>query len=76
MDGAATVAVAGDWNGWEPAPLTRSPDGRWLLPRDLPAGVHRFNLLVDGERWIVPEGVPSVDDGFGGQVGLLVIAER
>ncbi len=75
VEGARTVAIAGDWNGWQPTPLARADDGRWLLPTDLPPGVHRFNLLVNGEEWTVPEGIPSVDDGFGGQVGLLVISE-
>jgi hypothetical protein len=28
---------------------------------------------VDGERWVVPDSVPSVDDGFGGRVGLLIV---
>ncbi len=72
---AGAVAIAGDWNEWQPTPLTRGDDGRWLLPSDVPAGVHRFNLLVNGEVWMVPEGIPAVDDGFGGQVGLLVISE-
>lgn len=70
---AATVEVAGDWNEWTPEPLTRGPDGRWTLPSGLAPGIHRFNLRVNGTRWVVPEGVPSVDDGFGGQVGLLII---
>ncbi|MDZ7778487.1 MAG: glycogen-binding domain-containing protein [Gemmatimonadota bacterium] len=70
---ARTVEVAGDWNDWTPEPLSRDSDGRWVLPPGLAPGVYRFNLRVDGERWIVPEGVPSSDDGFGGEVGLLVI---
>lgn len=73
---AGTVAVAGDWTGWEPVPLSRDANGRWRLPADLEPGVYRFNLLVDGTRWVVPEGVPSEDDGFGGTVGLLVISEN
>jgi hypothetical protein len=71
--GATRVEIAGDWNGWELEPLARDASGRWVVPAGVAAGVHRFNLRVDGERWIVPEGVPSVDDGFGGVVGLLVV---
>jgi hypothetical protein len=40
----------------------------------LPPGVYRFNLIVDGERWIVPEGVTAVDDGYGGKTCLLVVS--
>ncbi|MBM4185024.1 MAG: hypothetical protein FJ207_12555 [Gemmatimonadetes bacterium] len=74
VEGAARVEIAGDWNGWELEPLTRDASGRWVVPAGTPVGVHRFNLRVDGERWFVPEGVPAVDDGFGGQVGLLVVS--
>jgi len=72
---AHSVAIAGDWNGWEPQPLTGNARGRWLLPADVPVGVHRFNLIVNGRKWIVPESVTSIDDDFGGKVGLLVILE-
>jgi len=72
---ARSVALVGEWTLWEPIPLVRAPGDAdtWVLFVDLPAGVHRFNLVVDGERWIVPEGVMAVADGFGGQVGLLIV---
>jgi hypothetical protein len=70
---ATRVEVAGDWTGWKPVPLTRGPEGRWILHLQLEPGVYRFNLIVDGGRWIVPEGVAAVDDGFGGKAGVLVI---
>jgi len=71
--GASRVDLVGDWTGWQPVPMQRAPDGRWFLRVSLAPGVHRFNLLVNGERWIVPEGVASVDDGFGGKISLLVV---
>jgi hypothetical protein len=72
---AHSVALVGEWTLWEPIPLQRAPGevDTWLLFVDLPAGVHRFNLVVDGERWIVPDGVMTVEDGFGGRVGLLIV---
>jgi hypothetical protein len=76
IEGAAHVEIAGDWNGWQLTPLTRDGGGQWILPVDLHPGVYRFNVRVDGERWIVPEGVPEVDDGYGEQVGLLIIAKE
>lgn len=71
---ARRVELVGDWTNWQPVPLRRAPDGSWVLPVDFGAGVYRFNLVVDGEQWIVPEGVASVDDGYGGRTGLLVIS--
>jgi len=73
VEGASRVEIVGDWNGWQRVPLSRSGRGRWALPTPLEPGTYRFNLLVDGERWLVPEGVPSIDDGFGGAVGLLIV---
>jgi hypothetical protein len=65
--------VAGDWTAWRPVPLEQALDGRWILRLQLAAGIYRFNLIVDGERWIVPAGFATVDDGFGGKAGVLVI---
>jgi hypothetical protein len=68
------VEIAGDWNGWQPAPISRDGSGRWMVPAHLEPGVYRFNLRVDGARWIVPEGVAQIEDGFGDRVGLLIIS--
>ena len=76
IEGAVTVEVAGDWNGWAPEPLMQDASGRWVVPDALEPGVYRFNLRVDGERWVVPEEVPSLDDGFGGRVGLLIVSDE
>jgi hypothetical protein len=73
--GASRVDLVGDWTGWQPVPLKRRPDGRWAVAVDLAPGVHRFNLVVDGKRWIVPEDRASVDDGFGGKVSILIVPE-
>lgn len=71
--GASRVDLVGDWTHWQPIPLEREADGHWVLRVSLPPGVHRFNLVVDGTRWIVPEGVSALDDGFGGKIALLVV---
>ena len=72
---ADSVEIAGDWNGWVPEPLSRDGTGRWVVPVGLEPGVYRFNLRVDG-AWVVPDEVPSIDDGFGGRVGLLIVSEE
>jgi hypothetical protein len=73
VPGATRVDIVGDWTAWQPVPLARAPDGRWILQVRLSPGVYRFNLVVDGTRWIAPEDVGSVDDGFGGKIGLFVV---
>ena len=74
VDGATRVEIAGDWNGWQRLELSRDGSGRWVLPIGLEPGAYRFNLLVDGERWMVPEQVPTIEDGFGDVVGLLIVS--
>ncbi len=70
---ARTVALAGEWNDWNPVPLHARLDGRWDAVVRLGPGAHRFSLVVNGDRWTVPSGVPTMPDDFGGQVGLLVV---
>jgi hypothetical protein len=67
------VSLAGEWNEWAASPLTVRPDGRWETTVRLAPGAYRFSLVVDGGRWVLPSGVPALDDDFGGRVGLLVI---
>jgi hypothetical protein len=76
VEGATQVEIAADWNGWQLTPLVRDGSSRWIVPVRLEPGVYRFNLLVDGERWVVPDEVAQIDDGFGDSVGLLIISER
>ena len=73
VPGAEQVAIAGEWNDWTPVALTRLDGERWQANVTLGKGAHRFSLLLNGERWLVPSGVPSIPDSFGGTVGLLVV---
>lgn len=75
LDGARTVAIAGQWNDWVPAPMRRDSSGRWSAVLGLSPGVYRCALLVDGARWMVPPGTPKTGDDFGGEVGLLIVPE-
>ena len=73
LRGARTVDVAGDWNGWNLDPMESVGEGRWRVVIPLAPGLYHFNLLVDGEEWIVPDGVPSLEDGFGGRQGVIIV---
>ena len=68
----SSVAIAGDWNAWQPSPLERQ-GGRWAGTLHLAPGTYHFSLVVDGKTWTVPAGVPVVSDGMGGTVGVLVV---
>jgi hypothetical protein len=75
VPGATQVAIAGEWNQWKPDPLEPVGSGRWRAVLPLGQGAYRFSLVVDGARWIVPPGVPSLPDSFGGTVGLLIVED-
>ncbi len=72
---AQRVDLVGDWTGWEPVPMARAPDGSWILRVQLQPGVYRFNLIVNGQTWIVPDGVVAIDDGYGSKTGLLIVPQ-
>lgn len=73
VPGARSVAIAGEWNDWTPVALRRLDDGRWRADLALTQGAHRFSLVVDGRKWMVPPGVATLPDDMGGQVGLLIV---
>ena len=70
---AKRVEVAGDWNEWVPVTATRHRDGTWYADVRLPRGEYRYAFRIDGQKWDVPDGVPSMDDGFGGRSALITV---
>lgn len=75
---ATSVAVAGDFNGWDPAeaPL-RDPDGDgvWTAMFPLQPGVHKYMFVVDGKQWVTdPRAEAHVEDGFGMRNALITVA--
>lgn len=85
--GVATVAissdgirgvprVAGDFNEWQPAPMTRE-NGRWVFRVRVEPGVYNYAFVDEEGTWFVPESTPGrKPDGFGGHVAVLVVEER
>ncbi|NIP79296.1 MAG: hypothetical protein GWM90_08825, partial [Gemmatimonadetes bacterium] len=71
--GARSVEVRGDFTGWEPRAMEATGSGRWMFP--VPAGVHRFDLRLDGGDWGVPAGVPVVRDEFTGAPVAVVVVD-
>ncbi len=69
-DAARSVALAGDFNGWNPAatPLARDGQGLWRASIERPAaGRLRYKFVVDGNRWTQdPANGLVEEDGYGG----------
>ena len=70
---AQLVEVSGDFTNWTPSRLERASDGRWSATFPINRGKYQMNLRLDGGKWLVPPGLLSMLDEFGGSVGLLVI---
>ena len=66
--GAHRVALAGDFNGWDPGhTLLENADGRGTFAANLwlPRGAHEYMFVVDGQ-WVPDPSAPArVPDGFG-----------
>lgn len=73
--GAQTVEINGDFTRWIPLRLTRdvADASRWTATVPIERGKYQMNVRVDGGQWIVPPGLLSLRDEFGGAVGLLVV---
>jgi hypothetical protein len=76
---ARDVAVAGSFNGWRPESMrmVRGAAGVWSLTVPLAIGEHRYQFVVDGQRWVPdPAGQAAVDDGFGGRNSVIVVGPK
>jgi hypothetical protein len=75
IGGVETVEIMGDFTGWEPVPLVRRGRDHWELLLPMAPGIHQINLRIDGGQWFAPPGMPTLRDGFNGEVGVLVIKQ-
>ncbi len=73
VPGAQLVEINGDFTNWIPVPLVPAAGDRWSVSVRIKRGKYQMNMRVDGGQWIVPPGLLSMADEFGGTVGLLVI---
>jgi hypothetical protein len=66
-DGAHRVAVAGDFNDWNPSgtELVREGIGRFGATLRLPPGAHEYMFVVDGQWVTDPSATELRPDGFG-----------
>jgi len=74
---AHTVAIAGDFNGWNPqANILEDPegDGIWTGTLKLEPGRYEYMFVLDGEKWFPdPNALRYVKDGFGNRNAILEI---
>lgn len=83
--GASTVALVGDFNGWDESatPMRRggrgAPEEPWVATVTLPGERRLFTyaFIVDGTQWVADPNAPlaSADD-FGSPTSVLVLHDR
>jgi 1,4-alpha-glucan branching enzyme len=71
---ARAVSLIGDFNHWNPLPMTRRGDGWWFLQVMLPHGHHRYQFLVDGRRVLDPQASGVARDEHDGEVSLIAVS--
>ena len=72
--GARTVQVAGDFNGWTPAPLVEISDGAWAVTLSMEPGRYEYMYVIDGTQWIAdPFAAEQNEDGFGSRNAVLEV---
>jgi hypothetical protein len=73
---ATSVAIAGDFNEWEPGVYLEDPDGDGVWTGRIPMrpGVHHYMFVIDGSKWQTdPRAERYTDDGFGNRNAVLVV---
>jgi hypothetical protein len=73
VGGVEKVDVMGDFSDWSPLTLVRRGRDLWELNVPLSPGMYHINVRVDGGPWMAPPGIPTMHDGFSGDVGLIVV---
>jgi len=71
---SASVAIAGDFNGWKPLALKKSKSGSWTGKAKLHSGEYQYKIVYDGKYWEIDHANPErVSDGQGGENSRLRI---
>lgn len=76
-ENANSVAVAGDFNNWEPTELTQqNVNGKtvWTGLVSMSRGEHNYMFVKNGEKWVTDPLAPvQRDDGFGNKNAVIYI---
>lgn len=76
-DGAESVCVAGDFNGWnrDATPLERNGSGLWSTEITVPRAARlEYKFVINGQRWIEdPSNGMKTPDNHGGLNSVLVV---
>jgi hypothetical protein len=72
LHGVGTVAVRGDFTGWEPVRAVRAGIGWWEATLRVGPGAHQIEVSLNGGPWQAPQGLPTTIGEYGTEVGTFV----
>ena len=77
--GAKKVAVAGDFNGWDPTHAAyqakQRGGGVWSVTAPVPPGHHRYSFVVDDSVWVADPTAPRAADNDYGMPNSAIVVE-
>jgi hypothetical protein len=71
-----TVALAGDFNGWDTRTLLMRREGNselWRITIPLPPGRHVYSFVVDGREWVIDPQSPRIDSDELGAANVVLV---
>jgi hypothetical protein len=75
---ARSVALAGDFDGWDPArlPMQRQGSGLWTVDVPLAPGRYQYAFVVDGRRFLADPSAPrATGDDFGTPTSVVTVGD-
>lgn len=74
---ASSVALVGDFNGWDPHQnrmVRATHEGLWRTRVKLHPGVYQYSFVVNGTVWEKdPQAKKYLADGFGGENSVIIV---
>ena len=73
---AKTVAIAGNFNNWDPTThiLDKDSAASWFIILPLSKGRYQYLFVIDQKTWVPDPGAEMlIDDGFGQKNSLLIV---
>jgi hypothetical protein len=74
---ATSVALTGDFDGWDRTrlPMRREASGLWTLDVPLAPGRYQYAFVVDGRRFVADPSAPrAIGDDFGQPTSVVTVA--
>jgi len=74
-DEAASVCIAGDFNGWSKDSDCMLKSGKtWNIALRMPPGRYQYAFIVDGRTWTKdPSALLNADNGFGNENSVVIV---